>query len=211
MCLEKIDVAVLCGGLGTRLAGTIGDDIPKCLAPIKGKPYLAWLIGKLLKLGAQRVILCTGHLHVQVGEWMMRSEASYPRECFTYRSDPTGTADAIRNCAHLLRSDPILIMNADTLNTSDICGFVKQGAGQYAASLAGHVYGTGLIEYAGVYLMSQLAVQELRDSKYNHLPDFMRHLQAAGSAVTLVHGEYLDIGSPADYAKAEEFLDRHGI
>ncbi len=38
----KIDVIILAGGLGTRLAAVV-SDVPKPMAPVAGKPYLAYI------------------------------------------------------------------------------------------------------------------------------------------------------------------------
>ncbi|SVD37784.1 uncharacterized protein METZ01_LOCUS390638, partial [marine metagenome] len=42
-CLRDIDVVILAGGFGTRLAEVL-DGKPKLLAPIDGKPYLYFLL-----------------------------------------------------------------------------------------------------------------------------------------------------------------------
>src|SRR5258708_12180186 len=57
--LASIDVAVLAGGLGTRLRPVLGET-PKILAPIGGRPYLDHLLSWLAGFGATRVVLCLG-------------------------------------------------------------------------------------------------------------------------------------------------------
>ena len=63
-CLSGIDVVVLAGGLGTRLAGVLGDT-PKVLAPIGERPYLqiplAWPQG----FGRTPVVLGLGPLRLE--------------------------------------------------------------------------------------------------------------------------------------------------
>lgn len=58
---EDVPVAILAGGLATRL-GSITQDIPKSLVPIRGKPFLAHQIELLRSRGVRRVVLCVGHL-----------------------------------------------------------------------------------------------------------------------------------------------------
>ena len=58
--LAGIDVAVLAGGLGTRLAPVLADR-PKLLAPVAGRPFLEHLIDWLTRFGAGRILLCLGH------------------------------------------------------------------------------------------------------------------------------------------------------
>ena len=55
---------ILAGGLGTRLAGTLEDGIPKPMAPIAGRPFLEhqleWAIGN----GVDDFVLLVGHGHL---------------------------------------------------------------------------------------------------------------------------------------------------
>ena len=51
---------ILCGGLGTRLR-PLTDTLPKPLAPINGRPFLAYLIAQLREQQIQRVLLLTGY------------------------------------------------------------------------------------------------------------------------------------------------------
>ena len=50
---------VLAGGLGTRLRSAV-PDVPKCLAPIAGRPFLEWQLRSLAKRGIDRFILALG-------------------------------------------------------------------------------------------------------------------------------------------------------
>jgi N-acetyl-alpha-D-muramate 1-phosphate uridylyltransferase len=54
-------VAILAGGLGTRLL-PITRRIPKVLVPVAGKPFLAHQLTLLRSQGFKRVVLCVGHL-----------------------------------------------------------------------------------------------------------------------------------------------------
>src|SRR4051812_6831922 len=57
--LASVDVAVLAGGLGTRLRSVLGET-PKILAPVAGRPFLDHLLDWLAGFGARRVVLCLG-------------------------------------------------------------------------------------------------------------------------------------------------------
>ena len=35
-----MEAIILVGGLGTRLRSAIGNEIPKCMAPVADKPFL---------------------------------------------------------------------------------------------------------------------------------------------------------------------------
>ncbi|MEO8819935.1 MAG: NTP transferase domain-containing protein, partial [Ginsengibacter sp.] len=44
------EAIILAGGLGTRLKSVI-SDVPKCMAPINGKPFLHYLLENLKSKG----------------------------------------------------------------------------------------------------------------------------------------------------------------
>jgi len=56
MGIADIDIAVLAGGLGTRLRSVL-PETPKILAPVLGKAFLDHLLDWLIRQGARRVVL----------------------------------------------------------------------------------------------------------------------------------------------------------
>jgi NDP-sugar pyrophosphorylase family protein len=65
--LEQISVAVLAGGLATRLR-PVTEKIPKSLVPVAGRPFLAHQLVMLHERGIRKVVLCIGFL----GEMIQR-------------------------------------------------------------------------------------------------------------------------------------------
>jgi histidinol-phosphate phosphatase family protein len=59
---------VLCGGLGTRLR-PLTDRLPKPMAPIHGRPFLAYLIEQLRDQGIRRIVLLTGYRGGMIREY----------------------------------------------------------------------------------------------------------------------------------------------
>lgn len=60
-------VAVLAGGLGTRL-GAMAERTPKILLDVNGRPFAEALVELLKGHGVRQVVLCVGHLGEQVQE-----------------------------------------------------------------------------------------------------------------------------------------------
>ena len=122
-----IDALILAGGLGTRLRSVV-DDRPKLLAEVAGKPFVANLIEILALHGFRSATLCTGHLADRIdlaslGGGIPLHESREPK--------PLGTggalALAIRNRAaagHTL-SDPVLVLNGDSLAEADLAAFTN--------------------------------------------------------------------------------------
>jgi len=65
--ISEIPVAILAGGLATRLR-PITEKIPKSLVPVAGQPFLAHQLAMLHARGIRRVVLCIGFL----GEMIQR-------------------------------------------------------------------------------------------------------------------------------------------
>jgi N-acetyl-alpha-D-muramate 1-phosphate uridylyltransferase len=59
--LENIPVAILAGGLATRLR-PITEKIPKSLVPVAGRPFLAHQLEMLRARGIRHAVLCIGFL-----------------------------------------------------------------------------------------------------------------------------------------------------
>jgi N-acetyl-alpha-D-muramate 1-phosphate uridylyltransferase len=99
--LEKIPVAILAGGLATRLR-PITEKIPKSLVPVAGKPFLAHQLKLLHARGIRRAVLCIGYL----GEMIQRD---FGGEAFGVKLDYSfdgekllGTGGAIKRALPLL-------------------------------------------------------------------------------------------------------------
>src|SRR5947209_17524476 len=80
------------GGLGTRLRPAVADR-PKVLAPVNGRPFLAFLLDRLVVAGFGEAVLLVGHGADQVreafGDRYRRLRLRYSAE-----QEPLGTAGA---------------------------------------------------------------------------------------------------------------------
>ncbi len=57
-----MEAVILAGGLGTRLQGKI-PELPKCMAPVAGKPFIDYVSHFLLGQGVRKVIFSLGYKH----------------------------------------------------------------------------------------------------------------------------------------------------
>jgi NDP-sugar pyrophosphorylase family protein len=221
-CLAALDVLVIAGGLGTRIQSALGDT-PKLLAPIGGRPYLAYLLDWLRRFGARRIVLGLGHRAQAVTDFLERNKSHHDdlQVVTVIEPQPLGTAGAVRLARAHLRSDPVLVMNGDSFVDADLCALVAHHdrAGAKATLLCAEVddagrYGRVMIDgagriagfvekdpnfhgmspvSAGVYLFSAVLLDEI----------------AAGDAASLerdVFGRALS-GSLAAYAGRFTFID----
>src|SRR4051794_18559541 len=63
------EAIILAGGLGTRLRNII-PDLPKCMAPVNGKPFIAYVLEHLYQQGIKKIILSLGYKHEMIVEYI---------------------------------------------------------------------------------------------------------------------------------------------
>jgi len=115
------EAIILAGGFGTRLRGVV-DDMPKPLAPVAGRPFLAWVLDVLAAQGLRRAVLATGYLGEKV-------EAALGKTCggmsllYSRESEPLGTGGAIVLATQRIEGDAFFVVNGDTWLTLDYAAF----------------------------------------------------------------------------------------
>ena len=92
---SECPVFVLAGGLGTRLRAACSDR-PKALAPVGGKPFLAFVLEIIAEAGLRRVVLCTGYRGGQIEDWLGDGGAFGVTVSYSHEHKPMGTAGALR-------------------------------------------------------------------------------------------------------------------
>jgi len=232
--LSGIDIAVLAGGLGTRLRGVL-DDRPKVLAPINGRPFLDYLIDWLAGFGARRLILCLGHLSGTVTTHLAGRPAGPVEIVPVIEPAPLGTAGALRFARPHLRSNPVLVLNGDTFFDVDLGLFAdRHRATAPLASLlcaeiddvsrygrleldeAGYVArfiekdpgrgDPGLIN-AGIYLFSAALLDRIMAVDGPSLErDILQTLGPGQIRADVRRGTFIDIGTPQSLATASEIF-----
>jgi N-acetyl-alpha-D-muramate 1-phosphate uridylyltransferase len=115
--VEKIPVAILAGGLATRLR-PITEKIPKSLVPVAGRPFLAHQLELLHSRGIRRAVLCVGYL----GEMIQRD---FGQEKFGVKLDYSldgpkllGTGGAIKRALPLL-GEEFFVLYGDSYLPAD--------------------------------------------------------------------------------------------
>lgn len=104
---------VLAGGLGTRLRQAV-PDLPKPLAPVAGRPFLAWLLDRWARQGVERFVLSVGYRAEAIREAIGPRHAGVPVE-YSVETEPLGTGGALlRAAAGLSRDERFLLLNGDT-------------------------------------------------------------------------------------------------
>ncbi|MFO0879529.1 MAG: sugar phosphate nucleotidyltransferase [Gemmataceae bacterium] len=233
MDIRDLQIAILAGGLGTRLRSACPDH-PKVLAPVAGRPFLAYLLDQVALAGATDVLLLTGHQ----GDLVQRLfGASYQGLQLTYSREPAprGTAGALAQARPLLRASTLLLLNGDSYFDIDLDVLHRfHTCHQSQVSLAlKHVddtqrYGAvrltrrqQVIDFlekdaaggpgwinGGVYLLEPALIAAIPQHRpvsleREILPAWVARGQVFGLPAS---GPFLDIGTPESYARAETFF-----
>jgi D-glycero-alpha-D-manno-heptose 1-phosphate guanylyltransferase len=218
---------ILAGGFGTRLRAVL-TDVPKPMAPIHDKPFLAYLIDYLILQGVTEIVLSVHYLAEQIVNYFKNSYGNISIS-YAYEEEPLGTGGAIINSLALIdAARPVFVLNGDTflkLNYQKMYALHALGA-QLTMSLR-HVadcsrYGSvatvnnivtafheqgnardGLIN-AGVYLLYSAIFQTYSlPQQFSFEKDFLfPNITELQPRAFVVDDYFIDIGVPADYARA---------
>ena len=128
-------VAILCGGLGTRL-GDLTRDLPKPMIEIGGRPYLERVIESFAERGLRDFALLTGYKAEVIEEHFGDGAKFGVRIAYSRESEPLGTGGALRQAwrdARTLLGDRFLLTFGDVLRRFDYDRFVQQHIGNCLA------------------------------------------------------------------------------
>lgn len=226
------EAIVLVGGLGTRLRSVVAD-LPKPLAPVAGRPFLAHLLDQLAAGGLRRVILATSYMaekiELTIGARWAGMDIAYSKE-----PQPLGTGGAIRLAATLLHGDGVHLANGDTFlrydpaaleqavralgatlgialaKVDDVSryGAVEVDHGRVAAFREKGGSGPGLIN-AGSYFITAAGLAALPDDEASYSFESRVLLPSASHGQIAAFDDtrdFIDIGVPEDYARAQHLL-----
>ena len=224
------EAIILAGGLGTRLRVAV-PDLPKCMAPVAGKPFLAYVIEYLQEQGIQHFIFSLGYEHSIIEDFIKAVYPSLNYQCVVEK-EPLGTGGAIRYACKKCINENVFILNGDTLfkiNLEQLAACHINGEADCTLSLKpmqdfdrygvveidkdGNLqsfkekkyYAEGLIN-AGIYALNAkhflaLPLPEI----FSFEKDYLEKFNTQQKIKALVQDEYfIDIGIPEDYEKANK-------
>lgn len=111
----NLSAIILAGGFGTRLKSVV-SEVPKPLAPISNLPFLFFLIKYLKQQGVNKIYLSLHHMADQIIN-AFKDEAGV---FFNIELEPLGTGGAILHNLNFIESENIIILNGDSLTTTNI-------------------------------------------------------------------------------------------
>ncbi len=217
---------VLAGGLGTRLRSVV-PDLPKCLAPIAGRPFLEWQLRSLAMRGIERFVLALGHGADVVLESLRHSWARGLSIETVLERELLGTGGAARYAMDEIGLDDALIANGDTflggslhtmlvpldldggelmriatVQVSDrtrFGGVALNAAQRVTAFFEKGQTSAGLVN-AGLYRIHRQAFDYQDEVAFSMETQLMpRLVEKCALQAREIAGPFIDIGVPADY------------
>ena len=232
---EDACAVLLVGGIGSRLRPVV-PSTPKPLARVGNKSFLEFVVRQLGAQGIRRLVMCTGYLAGQIEdefgdghEWDVA--IAYSKEPY-----PLGTAGAVKFAERCLPlASDFLVMNGDSFLELDFRRFIRfhrehgglisiavrkvENAARYGTvqvDTANRVIrfaektGTqapGLVN-GGVYVFNRAVLRHIPEGPASLEKDLFPGLLRHGIYALEQHGMFIDIGTPDDYARAQELCDR---
>lgn len=114
-----MEAIVLAGGLGTRLQAAV-PEVPKPMAPIKGRPFLERVLCYWSAQGIARVILSIGYKADTIQRYFGKTCGQLEIE-YAIEEVPLGTGGGLLLASERLREQgPFLLLNGDTFFEVDL-------------------------------------------------------------------------------------------
>lgn len=225
------EAIVLVGGLGTRLRAVV-SDVPKPLAPVAGRPFLAWLLDHLAASSVRHVVLAAGFMAECVVD-CIGHEWRGMKVDYSLEAEPLGTGGAVRQACGWLRGDAVHVLNGDTFlrynllaleratrhtgadlgmalaHVDDVAryGAVVREGGRITGFREKGESGPGYIN-AGSYYLTSTAIRALPvQPAFSFEAQVLAPLTAAGQVCGFdATSGFIDIGVPDDYQRAQNLF-----
>jgi NDP-sugar pyrophosphorylase family protein len=231
--LATIPVAILAGGLGTRLRPVIGERA-KVVADVDGRPFLAHLLDQIAMAGFRDVVLCVGFRADEV-EAAFGARHGPLRLRYSIEAAPLGTGGALRRALPHLDAPAFLAMNGDSFCEADLAAVWSWHREKRAEATLVAVevpdasrYGSVEIDAdgrvrrftekqadgkpgwinAGIYCLSRSLLEPFEAGRAFSLERDALPAWAAGALLYghRVCGRFIDIGTPGAYSAASRFF-----
>jgi len=223
------EAIILAGGMGTRLKSVI-TEIPKPMAPVGERPFLAIILDSLNDQGIEHVILSVGYKYEVIEEYFGKKYKDIKIDYATEEA-PLGTGGAVSLALAQLNGNDFLMMNGDTLFDVDLNAFskfhfdhksnlslaLKPVTNQDRYGLVKIDNNQRIVEFAekqaiaqglingGVYASSKKFIESLQlPTTYSWEKEVLEKQASKARMFGFEMDSYfIDIGIPSDYAKAQ--------
>lgn len=196
-----LEAIILAGGLGTRLRNVV-SDVPKCMAPVNGIPFIHFVITYLKKEGVERFILSLGYKSEMIIDYVNKTFPDLDIE-YAIEDSPLGTGGAIKLACKKVKSSDVIILNGDTLfniNLKDLSGFHTGKKADFTVALKEM---RNFSRYGSVEIDKDYAVKAF------HEKTFCEKGFINGGVYVLNIKSFLQEGLPDAFSFEKDFLEKN--
>lgn len=230
------EAIVLAGGLGTRLQRVL-PDIPKCMAPIHGKPFLTYVLDYLVNQQIDKVILSVGYRKEHIINYFSDSYKSLSIE-YAIEPKPLGTGGAIKFAFGYCKNYQAFVINGDTFFTPDLSGMEKHHVQSNADATIAVKYMQQTVRYGlvvadpdgritnfaekesdsgggwingGLYLLNRQIFNDILKDKFSiEIDIYKANCEKYNLHAFRSDSFFLDMGIPEDYMRAQTMIASTG-
>ena len=225
---------LLVGGQATRLR-PLSIHRPKCLFPLNNKPIIDYLLENLAETGCTEAVLAVNNLADQI-ETYLGPEKYGIKLRYSYEETPLGTGGPVKLVEKMLRDDDFLVLNGDILSFINYKELMekhleKGSTATLTLKQAEDPTRYGVVKFgdnstiaefiekptmeqapsdwinAGCYALSPEILDTIPSGKVSLEREIFPKLAAEGQLNAYrYHGEWIDIGVPEDYLKADKMM-----
>lgn len=225
-----MEAVIMAGGRGKRLS-PLTDTVPKPMLKLGAKPIIEHNIDRLISFGIKKIYISVKYLGEQIVEYFGDGSSKGIEIEYVWEDKPLGTAGALA-LIEGLHTEHILLMNSDLFSNVNFESlYLKLIEEQADMSVASTEYkidvpyavfetdGSKVTSFkekpsfiyhsnAGVYILKRELINKISKGEYCDITDVMEQLVAENGKLVYdpIVGYWIDIGKPADYKYAQEFI-----
>ncbi len=234
MISRPTEAIILAGGLGTRLRSAV-PELPKCMAPVRGIPFVSYVIAYLKEQGIRHFVFALGY---KSDAFTVFLDSELPPDMYTVlvEPEPLGTGGAVLQACSVVKGEQVCVTNGDTLFRFDLHRLAALHAEQQAeCTLAlkemkdfdrygvvetdpdtGLVtgfkekqpYSTGYINGGAYILHTPAFLQRGMPGRFSFEKDYLeKYFPEKKFYAGVEPGFFIDIGIPEDYERAQSELN----
>lgn len=155
---------ILAGGLGTRLRQVV-SDVPKPMAPINGKPFLAHQMDHWVAAGVNGFVLSVGYMRETITDYFGNEYVGKPVS-YAVEETPMGTGGGLLLAMEKLTDrEPFLLLNGDTYFDVNVAALLDVHRNNKAGVTFALFKATEPNRFGGVKMLHGGRITEFRSGK----------------------------------------------
>jgi NDP-sugar pyrophosphorylase family protein len=225
-----LECVIMAGGRGKRLS-PLTDTVPKPMLLLGDKPIIEHNIDRLISFGIKKFYISVKYLGSQIENHFGDGSNKGVQIEYIWEDQPLGTVGAL-SLVEKFDSENILLMNSDLFTNVDFESLYLEllnnnadiaiSSTEYKVDVPYAIFETeGKVikafkekpsfiyqSNAGIYILKKSLVNKIPKNNFYDITDLMEKIVEEGGKLIYnpIKGFWIDIGSPADYKRAQEFI-----